>query len=887
MAKLVYSFGMGEQCSFPGNVAPKTLLGGKGAGLFSMSQMGIPIPPGFTITTEVCQKFYQNNQVLPDGLGEQVKDHLKILEQKLGRQFADAEDPLLVSVRSGAVFSMPGMMDTILNLGLNKKTVKGVAKAFGSSRFAWDTYRRFVHMFGQTVFGIPHSLFQGIIEEVKKTNQIKHDSDLSENLLQEITNRFLATAFQHLSQELPSDPFEQLDLAIKAVLLSWNSDRAKTYRKIHKLPHDAGTAVTVQAMVYGNRGQNSATGVLFTRDPSSGKRGLVGEYLINSQGEDVVAGIRTPKPLSDSYGDSEESLASVMPGTFEELKQIVSRLEKNFQDMQDVEFTIEEGKLWILQTRSGKRTGRAAIQIAMDFCQEGLIQENEALGRVVPDQLNQYLHPTFDPKASPKILARGLPASPGAVSGKVVFSANEAEEKASKGEPVLLVRKETSPEDIHGMYAAQGILTSRGGMTSHAAVVARGMGKCAVVGCSDIEVYSKEKYFITKSGEKISEGSFISLNGSTGEVFHGQIKTVPAELGQRFQKFMQWTDRVRKLKVRANAETLPDCKTARRFGAEGIGLCRTEHMFFDKNRIDVVRQMILANSLAERKSHLEKIETMQLKDFCDIFREMAGLPVTVRLLDPPLHEFLPQGEHAIQNLAARLSLKKEALQKRIQTLQEINPMLGHRGCRIGITFPEIYDMQVKAIITAACQMEKEAGVEIFPEIMIPLIVDAREFEVLETRVRKIAKQIIEEKKSKVSFLVGTMIELPRAALVADEIAKHADFFSFGTNDLTQTTFGLSRDDSAHFLFEYLGKEIFPHDPFVTLDAKGVFELVQIASEKGRRTNPKIKLGICGEHGGDPDSIELLASLNLDYVSCSPFRVPVAKLKAAQIELQSD
>ncbi|HLG20348.1 MAG TPA: pyruvate, phosphate dikinase [Bdellovibrionota bacterium] len=885
MAKRIYSFGKGKA---EGDKNLVQLLGGKAAALADMSRLGIPVPPGFTLTTEVCSEFYVGNQTLPLGLESEIQEAMGRLERTIGRKFGDANDPLLVSVRSGAPVSMPGMMDTILNLGLTRESVTGLAKISGDERFAWDTYRRLIQMFSNVVLDVGHEKFEEILRRFKKERKIRSDFELDAATLRKISDEYHALVRSSAGRDFPEDSWEQLRLSTEAVFRSWNTARAVTYRRIHSIPENLGTAVTIQAMVFGNRGADSGTGVLFTRNPSTGEPGLMGEYLLNAQGEDVVAGIRTPISINGKRTDaqSEPTLEERMPEIYRELERTSKSLETHYTDMQDIEFTIEKGKLWILQTRTGKRTAHAAVRIAVELVHEGIIRNREAVIRIEPKDLDQLLHPIFDPDAKKTVVAKGLPASPGAACGKAVFTAERAEQMGKKGERVLLVRAETSPEDIGGMHAAQGILTSRGGMTSHAAVVARGMGKCCVVGCSDVEVRSDEGFFVSTNGTKVREGEVISLDGSTGEVFLGEVPTIQAGVGDYFGEFMAWADALRILKVRANADTPADCKIARQFGAQGVGLCRTEHMFFEKNRIDVVRQMILAETKEKRAGFIGKILPMQLEDFRGIFREMRGLPVTIRLLDPPLHEFLPRTDAEIAELAQRIGAAAAELKIRIENLHEMNPMLGHRGCRLGITFPEIYEMQVRAIMTAACEIQKELKDDIFPEIMVPLIVDPRELAILRDRIVAVAEQVKSEHRSHLRYLVGTMIELPRAALLAGEIARKADFFSFGTNDLTQTTFGLSRDDSSRFLPEYIEKGIFSADPFSTMDAGGVLELCKIGTERGRQANPVLKVGICGEHGGDPASIAHFHALGFNYVSCSPFRVPLARLAAAQIALRS-
>jgi pyruvate,orthophosphate dikinase len=877
MSKRVYLFGAGFS---EASKADAPLLGNKAANLAEMANIGIPVPPGFAITTAECNAYLQHGK-LTDELKRDIDEAVAKLEAAVGRKFGDAKDPLLFSVRSGAIVSMPGMMDTILNLGISKKNVLGLVEVSRNEKFAWDTFRRLIQMFGDVVCGVSSEHFEEVLDSEKKKHGYKADSEFTAKQLQEITERFLGIFRKETKRDFPEDAREQLMLAVEAVFKSWHTPRAASYRRINGIPNDLGTSATVQAMVFGNRGDDSATGVLFTRDPSTGKKVLMGEFLQNAQGEDVVAGIRTPSPIQGQG----QTLEGLFPKVYTELMAINERLEKHFKDMQDVEFTVENNKLWMLQTRNGKRTAHAAVQCAVDLVNEGIIDEKTAVMRVKPSQLDQLLHPVFDPKAKADVVAKGLPASPGAVSGKITFTAEDAKSWTERGEKVILVRLETSPEDIEGMHAAQGILTSRGGMTSHAAVVARGMGKCCIAGCGDIDVHHDGKYFVTKKGDKFKEGEIISLNGSTGEVLRGEVKTVQAAVEGPFETLLGWADKHRKLGVRTNADTPTDCRTARKFGAQGIGLCRTEHMFFDKSRIDVVRQMILAKSPEERVKPLEKIQAMQMEDFKGIFEVMDGLPVTIRLLDPPLHEFLPAGHDDIVELAKRIQMDAKELETRVESLKEFNPMLGHRGCRLGITFPDIYDMQMRAIMLAACELEKSGKVKVLPEIMIPVVADPKEFKILKDRLSKIADDIKAKYGSSLRYWVGTMIELPRAALLAGKIAEEAEFFSFGTNDLTQTTYGLSRDDGFRFVPSYVEQGIFPKDPFVTVDGDGVIELVKLGTERGRKTNSKLKVGICGEHGGDPDSIKLFFEAGLDYVSCSPYRVPLARLAAAQLSIE--
>ncbi|AJF07132.1 pyruvate, phosphate dikinase [Geoalkalibacter subterraneus] len=883
--KYVYFFGEGKA---EGRGDMKELLGGKGANLAEMTSIGLPVPPGFTLSTEVCTEFYKNNRQYPDGLTEEVEKNLARVEELMGKKFGDPENPLLVSVRSGARVSMPGMMDTVLNLGLNDETVKGVIKQSGDERFAYDSYRRFIQMYSNVVLGMNGEILEDLLEEMKEERDVELDTQLSSADMKALVQQFKDKVKETLGRDFPTDPREQLWGAIGAVFGSWMNPRAITYRRLNNIPAEWGTAVTVQSMVFGNMGDDCATGVAFTRNPSTGEKIFFGEFLVNAQGEDVVAGIRTPQPINKGKGDSDlPSMEEVLPECYAQLMKIQQILETHYRDMQDIEFTIEKHKLYMLQTRSGKRTARAAVQIAVDMVKEGLIGEKEAVLRVEPRQLDQLLHPSLDPKASKEVIAKGLPASPGAVNGEVVFTADEAEDAARIGLKVILVRIETSPEDIHGMHAAQGILTARGGMTSHAAVVARGMGKCCVAGCGDIKVDYSKQQFATKSGAIIRKGDVITLDGSTGEVMQGAVPTVSPELTGDFAMLMEWVDKFRKLKVRTNADTPNDAAVARKFGAEGIGLCRTEHMFFDAERIMAVREMILSEDVEGRKKALTKILPMQKSDFKGLFREMKGLPVTIRLLDPPLHEFLPQKEAEIEEIAKVMGVDASVLRHKVDYLHEFNPMLGHRGCRLGITYPEIYDMQVQAIMEAACELIQEEGYRIVPEIMIPLVGHVKELEIMRANAVRIADGVIERLGAKVEYLIGTMIELPRAALTADEVASQADFFSFGTNDLTQTTFGLSRDDAGKFLPQYVEQNILPNDPFVTLDQRGVGQLVEMGCEKGRKARPGIKLGICGEHGGDPESVIFCHKIGLDYVSCSPFRVPIARLAAAHAALMDE
>ena len=865
----------------------KNILGGKGANLAEMGKLGLPVPPGFTISTEVCDIFYKNKKKLPGKIVSSISSELKKIEKKTKKKFGGLENPLLVSVRSGARVSMPGMMDTILNLGLNDKTVEALKNKTSNGRFAKDSYRRFIQMYSNVVLGVHGHLFEELIDNYKLTKGVLLDTDLDESDWDGLINNFKDLIKKEKKINFPQDVKEQLFGAISAVFLSWESQRAKIYRKLNQIPDHWGTAVNVQAMVFGNMGNDCSTGVAFTRNPSTGENSFFGEFLINAQGEDVVAGTRTPQHItkkSRKNSDSKDlSMEEAMPKIYQELTKVFKKLEKNYRDMQDIEFTVENNKLWMLQTRSGKRTAKAAIKIAVDMVKEKLISKKEAILRVDPNTLDTLLHPTLDEKFKKEVIATGLPASPGAASGKVVFSADDAEKLNSMMQDTILVRLETSPEDIHGMHAAKGILTARGGMTSHAAVVARGMGRPCVSGTSEITIDYEAKQF--KAGNfTIKEGDIITIDGGSGKVIKGLVPTVQPEISGYFSTIMKWADEFRKLNVRTNAETEIDSKTAREFGAEGIGLCRTEHMFFDEDRILSVRQMILSKSKSDRNSALEKLLPYQREDFKKIFKIMSGLPVTIRLLDPPLHEFLPKAEKDIDEVARSLNLSSKEVKDRIAELHEENPMLGHRGCRLGISFPEIYEMQCRAIFESSVELKKEKIKSSFIEIMIPLVSTESELKILRQLVNKIAKEIESKNKIKLDFIVGTMIELPRAALQAKSISKHADFFSFGTNDLTQTTFGISRDDSGKFLNDYIDNKIFDIDPFVSIDQNGVGELVEIASKRGRKVNKKIKLGICGEHGGDPKSIEFCSKTGLDYVSCSPFRVPIARLAAAQAEL---
>ena len=865
--KFVYSFHEGSK-------EMKSLLGGKGANLAEMTNIGLPVPPGFTITTKACINFYDEGKTLWPSLIDEIKLHLAEVEKTLNKRFSDEENPLLVSVRSGAVFSMPGMMDTILNLGLNDKAVKGLAKSTGNERFAYDSYRRFIQMFSDVAMEIPKVRFESLLEEMKENKGVHNDTDLDSEDLKALVEMYKKVYFEEKHEEFPQDPMKQLELAIKAVFESWNNPRAMIYRKLNDIPHDLGTAVNVQSMVFGNMGDKSGTGVAFTRNPADGENKLFGEFLINAQGEDVVAGIRTPNEISE--------LKDIMPEVYSQFVDATKKLEHHYKDMQDIEFTIENERLFLLQTRAGKRTAHAAINVAVDLVDENLISKEEAIMRIEPNQLDQLLHPMFEPKAlaDAQIIAKGLPASPGAASGKIYFHADDVVAAKARGEKSILVRQETSPEDIEGMVAAEGILTARGGMTSHAAVVARGMGKCCVAGCSEIRVDETSKIIKVKN-EIIKEGEFISLDGSAGTVYRGEIIKIQPELSGNFEKFMTWVDEFRRLKVRTNADTPKDAAQAVVFGAEGIGLCRTEHMFFDEKRIPAVRRMIVSTTLEERKKALDELLPMQRKDFYEIYEAMGERPVTVRLLDPPLHEFLPHGDEDIKSLAESMNIAFEDLKDRIEDLAEFNPMLGHRGCRLAVTYPEIYRMQTRAIIEAALDI-KNAGMEsILPEIMIPLIGDIVELKYVKKEIEEEIQLVFEERNDKINYLIGTMIEVPRAAITADEIATEAEFFSFGTNDLTQMGYGFSRDDAGKFLSDYESKGIFEKSPFEVLDQKGIGKLMEIAVDLGKKTRANIKLGICGEHGGEPSSVEFCHRLGLDYVSCSPYRVPIARLAAAQ------
>ncbi|MFO1256287.1 MAG: pyruvate, phosphate dikinase [Sphingomonadaceae bacterium] len=890
----VFSFGGSTRSDDPRS-RDKTVVGGKGANLAEMAGIGLPVPPGFTITTEECVRYLADvrqargeRSEFSDALKADVAEALGHIEAAVGKKFGDPSDPLLVSVRSGARVSMPGMMDTVLNLGLNDETVKGLAASSGDARFAWDSYRRFIQMYSDVVLGLDHHLFEDALEIAKEDNGYYADVEMQDEDWQKLVKEYEAIVEAQLGRPFPQDVNEQLWGAIRAVFDSWDSDRARVYRRLNDIPGDWGTAVNVQAMVFGNMGDTSATGVAFTRDPATGEKAYYGEWLVNAQGEDVVAGIRTPQYLTkvsrERAGAKPLSMEEAMPAAYAELAAVFELLEKHYRDMQDIEFTVERGKLWMLQTRSGKRTAKAALKMAVDMVGEGLIDERAAILRVDPMALDQLLHPTLDPAAPRDVLATGLPASPGAASGAIVLDADSAEKRAERGEAVILVRVETSPEDIHGMHAAKGVLTARGGMTSHAAVVARGMGRPCVSGASTVSIDMASRTLRIGSRE-LSEGDQITLDGTTGEVMAGHVPTIEPELIGDFGVLMGWADQHRRMKVRTNAETPADCRTARQFGAEGVGLCRTEHMFFDNTRIAAVRQMILAEDEAGRRAALARLLPEQRADFHAIFEVMAGLPVTIRLLDPPLHEFLPHSDNEFAELSEAIGIGVDTLKRRAGELYEFNPMLGHRGCRLGITFPEIYEMQARALFEAACDVAAQDGQAPVPEVMIPLVATRKELEILKALVDRTAGEVFAEKGRTLAYHVGTMIELPRAALMAGEIAEVGEFFSFGTNDLTQTTLGVSRDDAAKFLQPYVEKGIFPRDPFVSLDIEGVGQLVELAAERGRKTRPGIKLGICGEHGGDPASIAFCEKVGLDYVSASPYRVPIARLAAAQAALR--
>ncbi|MDC0944587.1 pyruvate, phosphate dikinase [Candidatus Pelagibacter sp.] len=886
MNKLIFNFNSKDAKKIK---SPKNTLGGKGANLSEMGRMGLPVPPGFTISTNVCDLFYKNKKKLNSKIINQIKSELKVIEKGVKKKFGDLKNPLLLSVRSGARVSMPGMMDTILNLGLNDETVVALSKKTSNGRFAKDSYRRFIQMYGNVVMGVEGHYFEELIENYKLTKGVLLDTELDESDWDGLINDFKKVVKEKTQKNFPQNVYEQLFGAISAVFLSWESNRAKIYRKLNQIPSEWGTAVNVQSMVFGNMGNDCATGVVFTRNPSDGSNDIYGEYLINAQGEDVVAGTRTPqyitKKARKEANVKDPSMEESMPKVYKQLEKILMKLENHYKDMQDVEFTVENNKLWILQTRSGKRTSKSAVKIAVDMVKEKLISKKEAILRIDPSSLDTLLHPTLDEKSEINVIANGLPASPGAASGKVVFSSEEAERLNDMMQDTILVRVETSPEDIQGMHAAKGILTARGGMTSHAAVVARGMGRPCVSGSSEIDINYESKIFKTSELE-IKEGDIITIDGSTGRIILGEVPTVKPEISGDFSKLMSWADSIRKLKVRTNSETPADTKTARDFGAEGIGLCRTEHMFFDEERILSVREMILSKTKEDRARALTKLLPHQKKDFVEIFKIMGGLPVTVRLLDPPLHEFLPHSEKEILEVANVVGVDLKEVKSRISELHEQNPMLGHRGCRLGISYPEIYEMQCRAIFEALVELKKNKIKSAFPEIMIPLVSTEAEIKIMKDLVIRVAKTVKEENKVKIDFIVGTMIELPRAAIKAKDIAKHAEFFSFGTNDLTQTTFGISRDDSGKFLNDYIDNKIFDIDPFVSID-EGVEDLIEIAVLKGKKQNKKIKLGICGEHGGDPKSIAFCSRVGLNYVSCSPYRVPIARLAAAQAEINKN
>ncbi|WP_375683704.1 pyruvate, phosphate dikinase [Bartonella sp. AP285QHHD] len=881
MKKWVYSFGDGKA---EGSASERNLLGGKGANLAEMSNLGLPVPPGFTLTTEVCNFYYAHDKSYPEELQESVKQALRYVAEQTGREFGNEQRPLLLSVRSGARASMPGMMDTVLNLGMNDKTVKAIALQANNERFAYDSYRRFIQMYSNVVLGLDHSYFEEILDEVKACNGYTIDTEMTADDWKNVIISYKAYVEEKLGTPFPQDPEQQLWGAIGAVFSSWMTARAVTYRRLHSIPESWGTAVNVQAMVFGNMGEDSATGVAFTRNPSTGKKELYGEFLVNAQGEDVVAGIRTPQNITESarivVGSNRPSLEKIMPEAFLKLCQIAQKLEQHYRDMQDLEFTIEKGKLWMLQTRSGKRTARAALKTAIEMVEEGLINREEAVMRIDAKSLDQLLHPTLDPKAERFVIGRGLPASPGAATGEIVFTSEEAETVSAEGRKVILVRVETSPEDIHGMHAAEGILTTRGGMTSHAAVVARGMGKPCISGAGSVRIdYNTNTLFA--SGESLKKGDVITIDGGSGEIFKGKVAMLQPQLCGDFAKLMEWADGMRRIRVRANADTPSDARMGRSFGAEGIGLCRTEHMFFSDERIVAMREMILSHDESGRRKALDKLLPMQRSDFSELFEIMCGLPVTIRLLDPPLHEFLPKTKAEILDVATAMGVSAEVLAERTQQLHEFNPMLGLRGCRLAITYPEIAEMQARAIFEAAAEAAQKSGSPVMLEIMVPLVALKSELDFVKARIDQVAEEVMKEKGSTIQYMVGTMIELPRAALRADEIAETAEFFSFGTNDLTQTTFGISRDDAAPFLATYFQKGLLEQDPFVSIDRDGVGELITIAAQRGRSKRAKIKLGICGEHGGDPASIALCEENNLDYVSCSPFRVPIARLAAAQ------
>ena len=870
--KYVYLFSEGDS-------SMKNLLGGKGVNLCEMTKIGVPVPQGFIVSTEACNQYYEDGKNLATSIEQEIYETMTKLESITGKQFGGKNNPLLVSVRSGARVSMPGMMDTILNLGLNDEVVEVISKSTNNERFAYDSYRRFIQMFSDVVMGIEKKSFEHLMDQMKEKKGVKLDTELDANDLKELVKQFKEYYKKEKGEEFPSDPKKQLIEAVVAVFRSWNNPRAIVYRRMNDYPSSWGTAVNVQEMVFGNKGEQSGTGVAFSRNPSTGENKIFAEYLMNAQGEDVVAGIRTPEPI--------ETLEKRNPAIYKEFMDIVEKLEKHYKDMQDMEFTIEEGKLYFLQTRNGKRTAQAALKIAVDLVEEKLINKEEAILKVEPKQLDTLLHPTFDPQVikNSTPITKGLPASPGAATGKIAFTAQEAKERAANGEQVVLVRLETSPEDIEGMVAAQGVLTVRGGMTSHAAVVARGMGTCCVAGCGDIKI-DEEAKTLEVNGKTYTANDYISIDGSTGNVYGEQIKTVAPEISGYFETFMTWADEIRKLRVRTNADTPKDAEQAIKFGAEGIGLCRTEHMFFEADRIPVVREMIVSKTEEQRRAALEKLLPMQRKDFEGLYEAMQGHPVTIRFMDPPLHEFLPHKDEEIKELAKEMGLTFEELKSTVEDLHEFNPMMGHRGCRLSVSYPEIAEMQTRAVIEAAININKNKGLNVIPEIMIPLVGEIKELKYVKDVVVKTAEKVMEEKGVKLEYMVGTMIEIPRAALTADEIAKEAEFFSFGTNDLTQMTFGFSRDDAARFLADYYDKQIYESDPFARIDETGVGQLVQIAVEKGKKTRPNIKLGICGEHGGDPSSIEFCHNVGLNYVSCSPFRVPVARLAAAQAQVKN-
>ena len=872
MAKWVYLFR-------EGNADMRNLLGGKGANLAEMTNLGLPIPPGFTVTTEACTDYYNHGRSISEEIQTQIFDALALLEEKLGKKFGDTENPLLVSVRSGARASMPGMMDTILNLGLTDISVEGFAKRTGNPRFAYDSYRRFIKMFSDVVMEVPKSLFERVIDEIKEDRKVHFDTELTAEDLKEVIRRFKEIYKEKMGEEFPQEPRVQLMEAVKAVFRSWDNERAIVYRRMNDIPGDWGTAVNVQSMVFGNMGNTSGTGVAFTRNPSTGAKGIYGEYLINAQGEDVVAGIRTPQPITRLEED--------LPECYEEFLKIANRLEEHYRDMQDMEFTIEDGKLYFLQTRNGKRTAQAALQIACDLVDEGMITPQEAVSRIEAKSLDQLLHPAFDPDALKKgtVMGQALPASPGAAAGKIYFTAEEAKEAHETGERVILVRLETSPEDIEGMHAAEGILTVRGGMTSHAAVVARGMGTACISGCGDIVIDEKKKQF-TLGGKTYFEGDYISLDGSTGKIYDGDIQTQEASISGNFGRIMSWADSFRKLRVRTNADTPADAANAVRLGAEGIGLCRTEHMFFEPERIPKIRKMILSKTVEEREKALEELIPFQKGDFKALYEVMEGKPVTIRFLDPPLHEFVPTDEKDIEALAKDMNLSVEEVRSTCSELHEFNPMMGHRGCRLSVTYPEIARMQTRAVIEAAIEVSKEKGFEIVPEIMVPLVGDKKELKFVKDVIVETAEKVKAEKNSNLVYHIGTMIEIPRAALLANEIAEEAEFFSFGTNDLTQMTFGFSRDDAGKFLVDYYKSKIYESDPFAKLDQNGVGQLIEMAVTKGRSQRPNLKIGICGEHGGDPSSVAFCHKVGMDYVSCSPFRVPIARLAAAQAAIKN-